>query len=444
LKDASGQQWTTNTISQHIVDQRTTTAAIVANWSARASRKRQRVATPAMIHVFVVRKSNVEHRMAVEKLARALDCSQGDIQWAGIKDRQAITYQFCSVNHVPISRIRTAHSKLSAQGIALGGPIRHVTEPLRKGQAKGNRFTIVVRNVRQIHVQEDQNGQTKEDLMHCQKEKMETAVKRLQLTGFLNLYGQQRIGPVGAQVRSVDVGRALLQHDFGRVIDLTMRMATDASSLRVRNVWVESRGDPKMTSKALSKGKGGQRHQRTILHAMQRDGAEDPMRTVQCLSHSERTFWINSYQAFVWNSVAAERIRLYGSDQVVVGDLVAAEANHPPIRVLSPEMASKYAIHHVVLPLPGYTVEYPSNAVATVYENILFKDKIVFRKDAPLDSTAKGSYRPLVVTVPRLEHVWIAGTTSPPACRLTFDLPSGAYATSLLRELMYTTVERDM
>ena len=39
-----------------------------------------------------------------------------------------------------------------------------------------------------------------------------------------------------------------------------------------------------------------------------------------------KMLYLHSYQAFLWNHMASERVRLFGFDRVVPGDLVAPEA----------------------------------------------------------------------------------------------------------------------
>ena len=108
--------------------------------------------------------------------------------------------------------------------------------------------------------------------------------------------------------------------------------------------------------------------------------------------------------------------------------------------IKSSEELQHVHISNIVLPLPGHNVQYPENEIGKFYRSHLEQDNIVFKKDAVPESTAKGSYRKVVVfpknmSIERdhdLEDV----------AKLSFELPKGCYATMLLREMMTTTVAR--
>lgn len=446
LSEKSGRQIDTHTKTEHQIDSGVSTAAIVATWSKK-SRKRKRDADgrsltndAGMFTLFAMRKRNVEHSAAVHCLSKALQCRPRDIQFAGIKDRRAITTQFCTVNRISAERIIAAQTILQRQGLDIGGPLMYVHQGLKKGQAQGNRFTIILRKIRNVKVSlDDATSLAEEVMVPCEdRSSLDAAIVRLQQGGFLNFYGEQRIGQPGMKVRAVDIGRALLQQDWEKGIDLIMRTGTDANSMSVRKTWVESKGDVTASWNALSSRQGGESHQRVVLQSLKRYGTEDLSIVLQSVPFLDRTFWINAYQSFIWNSAATERIRLYGAKTVVVGDLVEEAASDSPLHITSDEMAETYSFHDVVLPLPGYKIEYPSNKVGDVYKDMLSKDRISFTKDAP--ATAAGSYRRLVAVAQNLQHEWLETGTSD--CKLVFDLPSGSYATMLLRELFRTTISR--
>ena len=106
------------------------TAAIVVQWSRNAletsQKKRKRAQqtsndvnsprterSPAITAVFcVLRKYQCEHQIAITSVMRALRCRAGDVGLAGIKDMQAITYQFCTLRNVDPARAKLANNTL--------------------------------------------------------------------------------------------------------------------------------------------------------------------------------------------------------------------------------------------------------------------------------------------------------------------------------------------
>jgi tRNA pseudouridine13 synthase len=312
------------------------------------------------------------------------------------------------------------------------------------GQHLGNRFTITLREIVQVSSAITLTGKVEEGCIACPRARIEEAVERVRRNGFVNFFGEQRIGAIHVDpgTRAVDIGRAMLQQDWTKAVDVIMLIGTDASSLKVSRVWRESGRDVQATWKALAKSQGSQSRQRMLLQTLRRQGTDDCSVALKSLSYSERAFWINAYQSYVWNQAATARIRLYGSDKVKMGDLVQCQQNTStgqPILVVSEEMAEQYSIRDVVLPLPGYRVQYPSNKVSQVYRDASICDGIEYVKDAPLDATAKGSYRPLVAVADNITSEWVdEDDQTVMTCRFMFDLPSGSYATMLIRELLRT------
>jgi tRNA pseudouridine13 synthase len=120
------------------------------------------------------------------------------------------------------------------------------------------------------------------------------------------------------------------------------------------------------------------------------------------------------------------------------------------VRVVDDSLpASKHLrFEDVVLPLPGHGVLYPTHQIGDLYRSFLESEGVSFRKDSPPESTAKGGYRKLVArvynfTVEPRPAAGANGDDYQLDVTLKFDLPTGSYATMLLRELMLTTVARN-
>lgn len=113
---------------------------------------------------------------------------------------------------------------------------------------------------------------------------------------------------------------------------------------------------------------------------------------------------------------------------------------------------SSVDISQIILPLPGYNIQYPTNKMGELYQAILAEDGIKLSKDKIPEATAKGSYRKLIQKANDLKWEMVgseANSTNESNdaiitdAKFTFELESGSYATMMLRELMVTTMSRD-
>lgn len=138
-----------------------------------------------------------------------------------------------------------------------------------------------------------------------------------------------------------------------------------------------------------------------------------------------RLMYVHSWQSYIWNRLVSERIKLFGASAPVEGDLVYAEevaddepiaagedgdevANEAPsvnanaatpaeAAAANPQLAhfiatssvpkvhaltaqdiesGKYTIQDVVLPMPGFAVQYPAGQLGEVYRRVIREDGI--------------------------------------------------------------------
>mmetsp|Transcript_3309 Transcript_3309/g.7664 ORF Transcript_3309/g.7664 Transcript_3309/m.7664 type:complete len:1002 (-) Transcript_3309:1273-4278(-) len=439
-----------------------TTVSIAVGWQRHAlqkgRRKRKRNegkeagTDPSLMYpnlLCVVRKRRVEHLSMLHRLTQTFRCRQSDIGIAGIKDMQAVTYQFCTFRDTNTHRILSRLDQLERQGIQLGNFYR-VDWVLNNGDLDGNEFEICVRNVKRINVTATGTESATESLVECQPSHVTDMAERIRQNGFINFFGAQRVGAPGESgATAFKIGQLMLQQDFKGAIDVLMMGRTTfhregekegETARKVRRIWKET-GDPSAALAALGGGDLLPR-ERSVLKGLKRYGTDQSLQALQCLSHSMRTFWINAYQSYVWNQAASKRIARYGTN-AIKGDLYVEKDDTmlKNVKVIQDEaLCSTISLEQIVLPLPGYRVSYPENDVGKEYESILLGDKVKFEKSAPPEATAKGAYRRLIVR-PRNIHADVeSGETT--SMRLKFALPKGSYATMLLRELMVTTATR--
>lgn len=392
----------------------------------------------------VVKKVNQEHLAMIHHMVAALKCRQSDISFAGMKDMRAITYQFCTLKIDP-QRVRAANHKLKEKSISLGN-FQMVDWFLQPGMLEGNQFEITIRNMKRVEIQVDDKDIVRERFINCESSHLEAMVARVKRNGFVNFFGEQRVGSAGPNeevgVRSSDIGRAMLKRKYADAINLLMTGRNklngdfvESESMRnVRQTWKDSNGDPGTTLAAYPNNGYIMLRERTVLKGLKRYGNDKPLDALKCLPYSVRLFWVNAYQSLVWNKMATERLRI--GSRPLVGDLYISEEGDEQVKFVTDPLAVN--MKDIVLPLPGYNIQYPQNSIGVLYKKFLANEGIEFKRDDPQEVSAKGAYRH-VIRVPKTldwRSIDLCSTT------FNFSLYSGSYATMLLRELMYSQIAR--
>ncbi|XP_015875445.2 multisubstrate pseudouridine synthase 7 isoform X2 [Ziziphus jujuba] len=141
------------------------------------------------------------------------------------------------------------------------------------------------------------------------------------------------------------------------------------------------------------------------------------LQALKTIPRTLRMMYVHSYQSYLWNHAASMRVQKYGTDKVVLGDLVYCKENDTEkvrevvnaeyededcndafdshdldeisttdipnertnlVKAVSAEdiLNGGYTIDDVVLPLPGSRVIFPANDIAEVYHDLAKKDGI--------------------------------------------------------------------
>jgi tRNA pseudouridine13 synthase len=137
-----------------------------------------------------VEKNGANTAFVAQRLAEAAGVREGDVGYAGLKDRYAITRQWFSI-YLPkgeaadLTQLRHPEFKVFSQ-------TRHVKK-LRPGDLRGNAFRITLRDVR------------------GDRDAIETNLKAVASKGVPNYFGAQRFGHDGG---NVEQGRAMLAREI--------------------------------------------------------------------------------------------------------------------------------------------------------------------------------------------------------------------------------------
>jgi len=358
---------------------------------------------------FVVEKTGMTTLDLIRRLGRALGRRDRDFGYGGLKDAQAVTRQMISLEHADDEQIR----KLDIPGVKILEISRHGNK-IKLGHLAGNRFWIKIRDV------------PPEDSETTQK-----CLQVLQKRGVPNYFGHQRFGMRGD---SWILGGAILRGDMkeflaqfcGRPIPGDRDQVRKARELYDKGhyelaseIWPAFFRDAKRACRILA-------------------GKPDNLaKAVGCVDDKLKRLFVSAFQSDMFNEVLARRIETL--DKVLLGDMAAKEDSGGVFRVDDPAVEQPRADRFEISPtgpIFGYRMMMPEGLEGEIEREILEREKITLQglKHAP-GHKLKGGRRPFRVRMTNLE-VQTGRDNYGNYLHLRFDLPSGSYATAVLRELM--------
>jgi len=400
--------------------------------------------------------TNWETNRFIAKLARACGISRNRVFFAGTKDKRAVTKQVFVID-APQKRVATV--SISDVEIEIIG---RTHQKLGFGNHKGNRFTITVRGC----CNEDGTPMSEEEAtlrIENIKEKMENAIGAGR---FPNWIGPQRFGS-GRPVTPI-VGRHVVNGDWkSAVMDYLCLEGEEGQDAQEFRKNVRENGIASIDLSTIPNWLG---YERDILTHL-RNNPEDWIGAFKKLPNNLQLMTVHSLQSVVFNNTLKKRIEEGISISVPVpGDLVGRIDENGQLETSSIVTVTERTLDRitrncklgrlaVTSQLPGSESQVTSNQIgkleqAVIEEMNLDSSNWVIEEIGRL--TTKGTRRPATssfddfqyevvpsTTLDLLEGKWLEGPKDGElwhpdgACvRFRFTLPSGSYATTLLREFM--------
>jgi tRNA pseudouridine13 synthase len=367
-------------------------------------------------HLYLrIEKTAVSHGEMLGRIRRHFGVREAAIGFAGMKDKVAVTRQTVSV-HLP-SGPPEPDLDLGHDRIAILWSARH-TNKLRLGHLAGNRFSVRIREV-------DPGGVTE----------VRRRLEAIRRSGVANYFGEQRFG---YRRNNQLLGAKVLQGDWRGIVD---ELLGDSGSpfpdyqRERRELFAQGR-----YMEAAALWTRADRNELVAANAL-RDGrsVRDSARSV---GQGTMSFWVSALQSAVFNRVLDARLAAGTLESLQVGDLAWKHDNGACFAVTAAERARPELAERLVAleispsgPLwgPGMTrpagdvLRDETESLAATGLGLEIFDQEVFG--------IRGARRPLRVPVHNLQTD--AGVDGyGPHVRVAFDLPGGAYATVLLREVM--------
>jgi tRNA pseudouridine13 synthase len=376
-----------------------------------------------------VRLVNWETNAFVRDASRRLGVSRKKIHYSGVKDKRGVTEQWFTFE-APPADVRA----LSGGGVEVLEAVRTRSE-LKLGGHAANRFRLVLR-----------------DLALGPSE----AAKRIEATwaqlaaigGAPNVFGPQRFGARRATTHRV--GERLVRGDLLGAVQVYLADPTAVPDAAFDD-WARrlEAADWKGLLALLERGDAS--IERALLHRLAETG--DPREALLVLSPNLQRLFVHALQSWLFNQVVSRRLTDgLGLDRPHVGDLAApiedgqVEETWVPVqesnrsRVEAELRRGRAALTGL---LPGTEAPFAEGAMGAI-ERAVLEEAALRTRDflipENLEWSSKGTRRALVAPVRGFEFRCREDEVHPgrAAAEFSFELPPGAYATSVLREFMKT------
>ena len=331
------------------------------------------------ITLYILKKESIDTLSALKIIKKILRPRR--IGYAGLKDRDAITYQLISIEHNnPPQILKTKNIEL----IRIGRSYKHI----KVGDLWGNKFLITAKSL-------DNNI-----------EKVLQEIKNVEeLPAF---FGYQRFG--SRRPITHLIGRFLLQKEWDLALEyfLGYPYPTEASiSQKARYLFNE--GSLKESLELFAKA-GLWYEVKALKKYIE---TKNSLKALQVLPRALLKLFINAYQSYIFNKLLSKLWKEFKTLKQGIDGL---------------KRVDKYAL----APLPGYKFKNCNSYVCRVLKDLLYADGLDFNvfKLSELHIKAPGLWRPTTMKIHNLEFKLSEGVL-----KLSFSLEKGMYATTVLREI---------
>ena len=348
--------------------------------------------------LYILEKRDIDSNHALFEIERNLHMR---FRIMGIKDAKAVTTQYAGAERVmrnPPAEVKSRHTRLILKGFT-----KH---PLDKKFLAGNKFEIRIYNAQSS----DLSGFI------------------LQIGKVGNFYGLQRFG--SERLVTHLVGREIIKRNFLHAVQLLLSYTTEFDTQRskeIRNMC----SDPSNYRQVLKMLPRGMDIERQVLSALV--AGKDSITALRAIPITIRRLFVQAYQAYIFNRCLSIAI-MAGEDllQPQMGDL-CFEMEGPATfgRIIKYHPSSKTRLVPAIR-MAGYTFQPGKGRFESITKAILQEEEID-AKDFYIKEMQELSHQGGFRQAP----LWCTDFSyKRDPLKVSFKLPKGSYATTLLREII--------
>jgi tRNA pseudouridine13 synthase len=348
--------------------------------------------------LYLLEKHNIDSNHAVIEIKKQ---SGLKLRIMGIKDAKAETSQYASceqTKNLPRDII-TPKAKLTLLGF--------LRTPLSKSALIGNSFKIKI-------------NQTSDNDIHP---------FLLELNKIANFYGLQRFG--SERMVTHLVGKALLERNYNKAIEYLLSYTSKYDSKFSKEIREKSR-DPKNYQKLIKILPKGMDLERLMLYTLVK--GKDSIAVIRSIPINIRRLFVQAYQSYIFNKCLSSALLCNEDIQKCKDGDLCFEIEKPLVFGKIRRFREGIDSNNDVTPairLVGYNYQPGKNRFDHITKRILTDENIsptaFYLKDLQELSLQMG-FRQTSLCCNEFSHFGML--------ELSFKLPKGSYATTLLRELI--------
>jgi tRNA pseudouridine13 synthase len=350
--------------------------------------------------LYILEKKGIDSHHALLEVRKDLGLN---LRVMGMKDAKATTKQYASsmqVNNVPKQKIsKTKHTFLRLKGFT--------TKPLGKESLLGNDFLITIYNAK-----------------HSEMFEFKTEAEKV-----ANFYGLQRFG--SERLVTHLVGREIVKRNFKKAAELLLSYTTEYDSPMSKEIRQKSL-DPKNYQTLLKYLPRGMDIEYQLMNAF--INGKEPISALRSISINIRRLFICAYQAYIFNRCLSNAI-INGENILRTNDSdLCFELEGPltfgKIRKFNPT-TDQDARLIPALRLAGYSFQSGKGRFEHFTKKIMDEEDVIprdFYIKEMQELSNQGGFRQASLCCRDFIY---KGSLD-----LSFKLPKGSYATTLLREIM--------